>query len=254
MRRRVALITGGTKGIGKAIAMKLLEEDYHVVVCARNISDDVDKKIVQVKCDVTDQSAVRNVISEIVERFGGIDVLVNNVGGAIKFGGLNELEEDDWHRAFSLNVMSVVRFIKNSIAWLKKSDSPRIVNISSSSGHEPGAYNPHYSSTKAAIINLTKHFANVFAKDGILVNVVCSGPVYSESWNENIKRIADRDGISFEQAQLKVEEEESNKIPLKKIGSGKDVAEIVSLLASDRISWITGSSFRVDGGKSRSML
>lgn len=254
MTKRVALITGGTKGIGKAIAVKLLAEGYHVVTCSRSFSEDMDSQVVQVKGDVTDQESVKKVVSEIVERFGGIDVLVNNVGGAIKFGSLHELEEDDWHKVFSLNVMSVVHFIKNSIEWLKKSNSPRIVNISSSSGHEPGAYNPHYSSTKAAVINLTKHFANVFAKDNILVNVVCSGPVYSESWDENIKRIAARDGISFELAREKVDEEESSKIPLKKIGSGQDVAEIVSVLASDRISWITGSCFRVDGGKSRSML
>ncbi|MEI6916347.1 MAG: SDR family oxidoreductase, partial [Armatimonadota bacterium] len=134
-----------------------------------------------------------------------------------------------------------------------QSPAARIINISSISGIEPGFYNPHYTVTKAATINLSKYLANQLTPDGVLVNVVCPGPVYSDSWDRNVQRIADMRDIPLHEARELVNKEEELKIPLGRIGTGNDVAALATFLASDQADWITGSCFHVNGGKLRSM-
>lgn len=259
---RVAIVTGGSKGIGRAIAMSLAQEGVHVTICARGteslaeVQKEVQRsggKIVAVRANVTASDDVQRVVLAAGEQFGRIDILVNNAGGATKFAGFLELTDDDWHEAFDLNVMSVVYFARYALSWLRQSPAARIINISSISGIEPGSYNPHYTVTKAAIINLSKYLANQLAQDGVLVNVVCPGPVYSDSWDRNVQRVASIRNISLDEARGQVEKEEESKIPLGRIGVGDDVAALVTFLASDQAAWITGSCFHVNGGKLRSM-
>jgi len=239
LKDRVAIVTGGSKGIGKAIAKSLAEEGVNVVICARGRESllSVQKEIADsggsiyaIPVEATKPESVQNLINSVVEKFGQIDILINNLGGTDKFGDFFELKHDDWKMAFELNVMTIVYFVQYSIPWLRKSTAPRIINISSISGLQPGSYNPHYTITKAAVINLSKYLSNQLVKDNILVNVVCPGPVHSDSWDRNVQRLADIHNISIEEARVKIDTEESVKIPLGRVGEGKDVAELVTFL------------------------
>ena len=263
LRGRTALITGSSQGIGKAIAFSLAKEGVKVAICARNpetlaaVQDEIRRlggEAVAISADVTDPANVHKVVTKTIAEYGNkIDILINNVGGAEKFGNFLELSDKDWRDSFELNVMPTIQFVRETLPWLRLSKSPRIINLSSISGIEPGFYNPHYTIMKAAIINLSKYLANQFAKEGILVNVVCPGPTFSNSWDRNIRRIADVRGISSDEAKKWVDNEEAAKIPLGRIGTSDDVASLVTFLASDQANWITGSCYSVDGGKLRSM-
>ena len=255
---RVAIVTGGSKGIGASVAVNLANNGANVVICSRGMPPqwgEYDKiphengKIFSLCADATSPSDVKQVVESTVSHLGRLDILINNVGGVKKFGGFFELTDDEWKETFDLNVMSMIYFIRYSHAYLKQSQSARIITISSLTGVQPGFYNPHYSIVKASTLNLNKHLANLFAKDKILINAVCPGPVHSDSWDKNVSRIADIRNIPLEEARNQVETEESKKVPLGIIGEGSDVAELVVFLASDRASWITGSCFIIDGGK-----
>lgn len=260
---RVAIVTGGSKGIGKAIAKSLAKEGAHVIICARGVNalESVVREIRQEggsaiaqSVDALDNKAVETVIGKVVQEFGGLDIVVNNVGGVKKFADFLDLDEKDWHHTFELNVMTMVHFVKHTLPWLRRSDHARIINISSISGLQPGFYNPHYTVTKAATINLSKYLANKLADDHILVNTICPGPVHSDAWDRNVAHVASIRNISFEEANIQVNVEEGNKIPLGRVGEGDDVAGLVAFLASDKAEWITGSCFHVNGGKMRSMF
>ncbi len=260
---RVALITGGSQGIGKGIAMAFAEEGVKVAICARHMKEllivkkAIEKsggKAIAISADATDTNNVKAVIKKVITEFGGLDILVNNVGGVDKYAGFMELENDDWQAAFKSNVMPVVNFTKLSLPWLKKSVAPRIINISSISGVQPGFYNPHYTTTKAAVINLSKYLSNEFAKDKILVNVVCPGPVHSRAWDRNVKHIADLQNISFAKAKIIVDDEEEGKILLGRVGEAEDIAGMVLFLSSDKATWITGACFHINGGKLRTII
>lgn len=262
LKGRVAIVSGGSKGIGAAIAKSLADEGVRVVICARGeksltaVREEIMRsggRVVAISADCTDPDAVRSVVDRTVEEFHGIDILVNNIGGAEVFADFLELCDDDWLNAFNLNVMSVVYFVRYALPWLRQSTLSRIINISSISGVQPGFYNPHYTITKAATINLSKYLANKFASDGILVNTVCPGPVHSHSWDKNVRRIADVQNLRLDKAKTQVDTEEAQKIPLGRIGEGGDVADLVTFLASERAGWVTGSCFHVNGGKLRSI-
>lgn len=258
LKGRTAIVTGGSKGIGKAIAKSLANEGVNVVICAQGmealtaVQEEIKRdggNVLTVRADVTDPEAVQNVVTTAVEYFGGLDILVNNAGGVNRFGGFLELTGTDWLDAFQLNVMGVVYFVQHALPSLRQSPTARIINISSISGVQPGFYNPHYTIVKAAVINLSKYLANHLAGDRILVNTVCAGPVHSHSWDRSVQHIANIRGIAFDKVRAQVEEEEARKIPLGRVGEGDDVAGLVTFLASDQAAWVTGSCFHVNGGK-----
>jgi len=258
LNNRVALVTGGSRGIGAGIVRYLANEGVKVAFCARASTalEELEAEVrsrggdcIGMPLDVLDPEALTAIVDAAAAHWGGLDVVVNNVGGPIKFGGFEELSDDDWIKAYELNVMSQVRFTRAALPYLRKSTLKRIINISSTSAQQPGHYNPHYSATKAAVVNISKHLANVLAKEQILVNTVCPGPVHSDSWDTNITRTAVVRNVSASQARDLVEIEESAKIPLGKIGEAEQVAAMVAILASPISEWTTGSCFHINGGK-----
>jgi len=258
LKDRVALVTGGSKGIGAAIVQQLAQEGVRVAFCARPSAamSALESEIRQsggtciaLPADVSDVASITATVEAAAARWGGLDILVNNVGGALRFGGFEELSDEDWLRSFEFNFMSCVRFTRAALPHLRKSSLRRVINISSISALQPGNYNPHYTVTKAAVVNLGKHLANVLAKERILVNTVCPGPVHSESWQVNVRRIAGERGITEAAAQVAVEAEEAAKIPLGEVGERVQIASAVALLASPLSAWTTGSCFHVNGGK-----
>ena len=261
LKDRVALVTGGSRGIGAGIVRQLAQEGVKVICCARASSamtSLVDEVIASggvcyaIPVDVFDPLASQQAVDAAAEHWGGLDILVNNVGGALRFGGFEDLNDEDWMRAYEFNVMSMVRFTRAALPYLRCSTLKRVINISSINAQQPGFYNPHYAVTKAAVVNLSKSLANILADEKILVNTVCPGPVYSESWDSNILNVSSERNISEEAARRAMEKEEAAKIPLNTIGEADQIAAAVALLSSPLSNWTTGSCFHVNGGKMRS--
>lgn len=259
---KVAIVTGGSKGIGRQICLSLAAEGVSVVVAARGLHaiDETCHLIrsaggnaMGIQVDVTSELQVKSVVQQTLDKFGKLDFLVNNAGGTSKFGSLQECIESDWIDSFKLNVMGCVNFAKAAETALLQSNQGRILTVSSITGMQPGNFNPHYSVAKAATINLSKYLANIYADKGICCNVICAGPVHSDSWDRNVANLADINKISFERAYEDFEMQEKRKIPLGRIGEPADVASFAVFLLSDQAKWITGSCFHISGGKFKSM-
>lgn len=268
LTEKTAVVTGGSKGIGLAIAKELLSEGANVVITGRR-EDALQQAIMgyremvghknsgkgelrYVCADATNAKDTARVVSQTMAWFGSLDILINNVGGSPTFGSLQQLELSDWQDSFDLNVKSMVAFVREAEAELLQAGErgfARIITVSSISGIQPGYYNPHYTTMKAATINLSKYLANIYADKGIRVTCVCPGPVYSESWDRNIQREADLKGIKYKDAFAEIDRTEAAKVPLGRIGVGEDIAGLVTFLASERSDWITGSCFHINGGK-----
>jgi 3-oxoacyl-[acyl-carrier protein] reductase len=258
---RVALVTGGSKGIGKSIAGSLARAGANVVIVARTgaiLQSAAEElaglvgEVTSVAADATDPSAAQHAVESAVQRFGRLDILVNNAGGVNRVAAFSDLTRNDWFKVFELNLMSVVYFVQSALPWLKQSGNGRIINISSISGVEPGLLVPHYCAAKAAVINLSKHLANLFAGDGILVNAVCPGQVSSDARNDLAEYVAQKEGIALSAAAAQIDAKGAAAIPLGRIGEPDDVAGLVTFLASNRAGWITGTCLHVNGGKHRS--
>ncbi|OIO59865.1 MAG: hypothetical protein AUJ82_04750 [Verrucomicrobia bacterium CG1_02_43_26] len=260
LKGKKALVTGGSKGIGKSIVRAFLEHGAEVFSFSRSAVDlqILAKEFAQlpgnffyVKADALLEKDAEAVMKAVQDDLGGLDILVNNLGGVSAFGGVFDLAEQDFRNAFELNVMTLLRFTKQSIPSLKKSKSGKIINISSLSGAQPGYYNPHYSLTKAATVNLSKYFANILSKEGIAVNTICPGPVHSDSWDRSVDHFiqSNKDTMSAEAAKILMESREAEKVPMGRVGEPGDIASLALYLASDDAAWITGSCFHVNGGK-----
>lgn len=259
---KVAIVTGGSKGIGREISLKLASYGAKVVIIARNkkeidetcnIISDSNGTAIGISIDITCENSVKDAVIEIKEKFGRIDILINNAGGVNKFCSFQDTLNIDWIESFNLNVMGCVNFVKAVEQDLLASKNGKIIFISSIVGVQPGYSNPHYSITKAATINLSKHLSNIYSNKGITCNVICPGPVHTDSWNQNVQTIAKLNNISFDEAYIKLDSQERNKIPLARIGEPDDIVPMVIFLLSDYASWITGSCFHISGGKLSTM-
>ncbi len=263
VKNHIACISGGSRGIGKTIALTLAKEGVHIILLGRNEKTLEDTKNIilaegvkvwTLSLDLKDDQETAKKLPELLSEIGGLDILVNNVGGVETFGGFFDLTLQDWKESFDLNFFSAVSATAAVLPYLKKSQCGRIINISTVPAKQPGWFNPHYSAAKAALINLTKHLANTLAKDRILVNAICPGTLGGEAWERNILDKAQRLNISPEEARSAMEKEEQAKVPLGTIGDPEDIANLVAFLASPRAKFITGTCIQVDGGVVRSIF
>lgn len=263
LKGRTALVSGATRGIGKAIAMNLARHGASLVICARK-SDQLEetrKEILAetgifpfiIPVDVSKNGAIESIFQARPWPLNGLDILINNVGGPMRTGNLFELDDQDWLDVFNLNLMTAIRFSRLAIPLLRKSPYPRIINISSLVAHQPGRYNPHYGVAKAGLEYLTKYLATELAKDGILVNAIAPDTLKGGGWVENVQKKADMMQISFAEAEVIMEKECAAKVPLGHIGQLEDIAELVAFLVSDNAKHITGSIIDVDGGRRASV-
>ncbi|MBI4385162.1 MAG: SDR family oxidoreductase [Nitrospinae bacterium] len=252
--RRVA-VTGAGDGIGRAIAQAFASAGARVAGCARNedrlqdLARAIDGKgHLFAPADVRKVEDIQAFHGKIMETFGGVDVLVNNVGSILKTANFLELSDDDWLESFQTNLMTAVRTTRAFIPALKNSGSPRIVNVSSIAARGPGERFPHYSAMKAALSNLTVSLAKTLAPDNILVNSVSPGPVWTRSWEVEAQEMARKSGVETRTAQDLLKAEAGQATLLKRIGIPEDVAGTVLFLASDHSRWITAANFTADGG------
>ncbi len=255
---KVALVTGASRGIGRAISLGLANEGASLMLCARGPEalDKVSKEIgglgraaAVVAADVSTVEGADEAVGALLNRFGRIDVLINNAGkGSPK--PLTELTEEDWRASFELNFMSAVRLSLACIPHMRRQGGGRIINISSRVGREPDPYFAPYAAAKAALINFSKSLAAAFSGEGILTNCIVPGLVRTEAVEEAAAASAAATGKTVEEvfeATLR-----KRPIPAGRLGEPDDIAGLVVFLASAHASWITGSTFTVDGGIVRS--
>ena len=255
LKGRKVVITGAGEGIGRNLALAFAAEGARVGVCARNKDrlrslelEIGSKKNVFYSADLTKNDDLQSFYKVITDRLGGLDILINNVGGIIKLATFLDLTDEDWDNSFQLNLMPAVRLTRLFIETLKDSEASRIINISSISAIRPGDIFPHYSAMKAAISNLTSSLAKTLAPENILVNSISPGPVWSQSWENESAAVAKQSESDIKMVRANIQAQTAETVPLKRMGVPEDVTGIALFLASDRASWITGSNFTVDGG------
>ncbi|MBZ5715923.1 oxidoreductase [Nannocystis pusilla] len=240
---RRALVTGGSRGIGAAIVQRLLDGGATVVVAARTRSDVTPAAATFISGDLRTSEGVQAIAAQALAALGGLDILVNNAGGSRAFstGGSEAIPDDEWQDAFALNLFSAVRLTNAVLPALRASKAAALVNISSTAATMPAATFAHYCAAKAALETYSRALAVELAASGIRVNVVTPGPVATAGADDLRKRYTDEMGLP---ADAFVQQ-----VPLGRVGTPDDVAEVVALLASDRGKWLTGVNYRVDGGQ-----
>ncbi|HZP45262.1 MAG TPA: glucose 1-dehydrogenase [Candidatus Binataceae bacterium] len=252
LKGKVAIVTGGSRGLGRAMAQALAQEGVALSLCARSAGPleeaaaalrAAGADVLTRAADVTDGSAMASLVADTVKRFGAIDILVNNAGGA-RVGLLAQLDDHAWDDAFELNFFSAVRLSRLCAAEMEKRGGGAIINISSIYGREAGG--PlSYNASKAAMISLTKGLARELASKGVRVNAVAPGSIlYPGGTWENIFKA----NPEFEKDFL------AHEFPAGRLGRPEEVAYAVVMLASPRASWITGACLPVDGAQGRSNL
>lgn len=257
IKDRVVIVTGSSRGIGRAIAAAFAREGCHLILNGRHAKDLESAAAAMtggpgtldaVVADVATPEGAQRLVNETVARWGTVHVLVNNTGGIGRLGTFAELTDQEWLDVFNLNVMSAVRVTRAVLPYMQKQKWGRIINISSESGTQPDPVMPHYNASKAAITNFTKSLAKAYAQDNILVNTVSPSLIRTELVAEMFAAEAKARGISVDEAEkLQVRNFRPN-ILFGRAGKPHETAGIVLFLASDEATFITGSNFRVDGG------
>ncbi len=254
---KISIVTGASRGIGKAIALALAQEGSHVAIGARSEDDlqavaehcrEYGVRALPVPCDLSTETGVSTLIDRTLNQFDTVHILVNNVGNIGEFASFEELNDEDWMDLYELNVMSMVRAIRGVLPAMKDQNWGRIINISSESGSQPDPEMPHYNATKAAQKNITKSLSKQYGENGILVNTVSPAFVKATPLKAMLEETAEEEGISLKEAEQVMLEQFRPHIEVGRAGECEDVANVVLFLASEQASFIHGADYRVDGG------
>ena len=249
---KVAIVTGGSEGLGRACVERFARAGAKVATCARRkdvlerAADEIRRAtggdVLAVTCDVTRAGEVEAFVAATVKRWSVVDILVNNAGTSAA-AGFEQVDDAQWQEDLDLKLMAAIRFCRLVIPHMKRRGGGRIVNVTTVGGKAPAARSLPTSVTRAAGINLTKSLANEYAADRILVNTICLGVVKSGQWERRVK--GDRDAFYREMA-------EKRRIPLGRFGEAHEFADLVAFLCSERAAYITGTAINFDGGMSAS--
>jgi len=250
---KVALVAASSKGIGKAIAFALADEGVGLSIFSRS-EDEIERTASEIRtrfdfhvlasaADVTNTEQIDRVIEETVKTLGGIDILINNAGGP-PFGFFEDFDSPDWQNALELNLLSGIYLAKKVVPLMKKRSWGRIVNITSIAVKQPIDGLILSNTSRAGLIGFSKTLSNELAKDNILVNNICPGRIYTDRIKALAEKRAAQSGIEYEKA---IEEMEKD-IPLQRIGAPEELAALACFLASEKASYMTGTTIQVDGG------
>lgn len=245
---KVAIVTGGSEGLGRATAARLAAEGARVAICARR-KDVLERAAADIRratggavlarsTDVTKADEVEAFVNAVVAEFGGVDILVNNAGTSAAAPFL-DVDDRTWLADLELKLMGAIRCCRLVIPHMKRRGGGRIVNVTTVGGKAPAARSLPTSVTRAAGINLTKSLAHEYAADRILVNTICLGLVKSAQWERRAK--GDLEGYYREVAK---------RVPVGRVGEAEEFADLVAFLVSERAGYITGTAVNFDGGAS----
>ena len=252
---KTAIVTGSSRGIGLACATALVEEGCNVTVCARGedgLVDAVtklralpggDERVLAIQADLSTDKGAADVVIRTVETFGGLDILINNVGLG-KGAGIVDTTDAEWHEAFDQTLFPAIRASRMAVPHMRRRGGGAIVMIASIWGRESGG-RMTYNAVKAAEISLAKAMAQQLARDNIRVNSVAPGSIRfpGGSWDRRVQE--DPDGMA---------EFVKRELPFGRFGRPEEVGTVVAFLVSPRASWISGASVPVDGCQSRSLI
>ena len=249
---KVAIVTGGSRGIGKVIARELAKEGVDVAICARNaeslevsakeLSSETGRKIVPIVADMTDTNAVENMINTTIASLGKVDILVNNaamVGGQVR-GTLAEAEEKDLIEDLDTKVVGYFRCIKAVAPFMQKQKWGRIISIGGLSARQATIYGLR----NLAIVHMTKTMSDQLGPDGITVNVVHPGSTQTEGVRQRMNSRATQEGVSLQE----IEEIGSRNTAIRRIIQPEEIAYLVTYLSSPKAECITGESIAAGGG------
>lgn len=259
LKGKVAVVGGASKGLGRACAEVLAGEGVNLVICSRNAADlgqaaaaihrDTGVEVLEMPGDLDRHETIQQLVAKAVERFGRIDVLVNNSGGP-PLAKAADATEEQWATAVQRSLLFFVRMSREAIPHMKRAKGGRIINILASTVYQPISNLAMSGTTRMGVVAFAKSLADEVGRDGILVNNVCPGSLLSERMLSNVAARAKELGIPLEQALARRAEETA----VGRIGEPKDLAHLVAFLASGKAGYITGTTIRVDGGLVRSVL
>ena len=255
LKGKVALVTAASKGMGRACAMQFAAEGARVAICARTeadikkVAEEIRGKhgteVLAARADVTSAADVKAFVGRTVDTFGGVDILVANAGGPPR-GGIEEMTDEQWHAAYEATVVSVVRLIREVLPSMRARKWGRILTIQSVSVKQPVDGLLLSNATRPATAGLMKTLVPELGKDNITFNVVCPGPIMTDRFLGGAKQA----GLPVEQYVQRA----GATIPLGRVGTPEEFANVLVFLASERASYVTGVAIQVDGGVVRGIL
>jgi 3-oxoacyl-[acyl-carrier protein] reductase len=258
LKGKVVLVTGASRGIGRAIALAFAAEGCRLALASRTpealaaVAEELEALGAERRywaTDIADPTQVDALVVNVCGTWGEIDVLVNNVGGGYP-KAFEDVSNEEWERVVNLNLFSAIRLSRAVLPHMMKRGSGQIVNIGALSGRVPRLGQIASNVAKAGLINFTESLAAEVAGHGIRVNAVCPAAILTERWQKKVAQYAEDRGLPPEQAMTELA---SKGIPLRRFGLPEEVASAVTFLASERASFITGVSIPVDGGMGRSV-
>ena len=258
LQDKVAIITGGSDGIGKASALSMANEGASVVIVARrqDVLDQAEQEILtategqvmSISADVTDPGAAKSIVEKTLNQYGRLDILVNNAGTSMA-KPFEDVSETDWQYDFDLKVWGAVRLIQESIPEMRKVGGGRIINVTNLGGRTPGPSSMPTSISRAAGIAITKGLSKDLAKDNILVSTVCIGLIKSGQHQRRYDtRIQNEPDLNIDAFYDQLAEGRS--VPLGRVGEPEEAGDVIAFLASERASYLTGIAVNLDGGAS----
>ena len=255
---KVAIVTGGSDGIGKAAAQRMAAEGAQAVIVARrpevleaaaqDIRTATGGTVLPIQGDVTAPETVNRVLEMTLNNFGRVDILVNNAGTSMA-RPFEAVSEADWESDFNLKVWGAIRLIRAAIPEMRKVGGGRIINVTNLGGRTPGASSMPTSISRAAGIAITKGLSRDLAKDNILVNTVCIGLIKSGQHERRYARLkATNPNLTME--ELYAQGVKARGVPLGRVGEAQEAGDVIAFLASERASYLTGIAINIDGGSS----
>lgn len=259
LKGKVAIVAASSKGLGKAVASGLAQEGAHVAICARTdatveataeeIRAKTGVKVLARALDVTQQAQVEQFVQDVITEFGTVHILVNNAGGPPS-KTFADTTLNDWRNGVELNLMSAIVFSKAVIPTMRQQHWGRIINITSIAVKQPVDGLILSNAVRAGVTGFAKTLSNELAAENVLVNNVCPGYTATERVEALMQATADRKGISPDEARQGVVAH----IPMRRMGQPEEFANLVVFLASERASYITGTSIQIDGGMYKGLL
>ena len=256
LKDKIAIVTGASRGIGKAISQELAAEGVHLVLCARGeerlsavasaIKANNSVDVLPVPTDLSTIEGIDNVVKQTIGRFARIDILVNNAG-AVRPGSILSKSDRDWHTEWELKVFGYIRMARKVILHMKETGGGRIVNIIGLAGEQPNAGFIAGGGGNAALMNMTKAMADEGAPYNILVNGINPGPTRTERHKDLMERLANDKGITPAAAEAQW----MTGNPMLRAGNPEEISSVVAFLVSKRASYINGVIIPVDGGGRR---